>query len=180
VTFVLLRRYRGMDHHPASTYLRLAEGPDDLLESQLSLTRRLLTFLVAFVLFTGTSLFATAAFDLDAKLIGKAVASSGSGKDGGDDDDSGPGGGGDDDDDSDDSHSDENGNGNTDSSHGKQASDSNSDDNHNGNTDSSKANDSEDSNSDDNHNGNTDSSKGASHSGHSKASDDTKGSHSRG
>jgi len=54
--------------------LRLSEGPEDLLGAELSLTRRLLTLFVAFVLFSGTSLFATAAFDLDQGLIGKALA----------------------------------------------------------------------------------------------------------
>ena len=83
--------------HPSDAYLRLAEGPEDLLGNQLSLTRRLLTLFVAFVLFSGTSLFATAAFDLDHGLIGKALASSGkSGPSGDDDDNSGPGGGDDD------------------------------------------------------------------------------------
>jgi hypothetical protein len=47
--------------HPSNAYLRLAEGPEDLIGSQLSLTRRLLTFFVALVMFSGTSLFATAA-----------------------------------------------------------------------------------------------------------------------
>jgi len=60
--------------HPSHAYLRLAEGPEDLLGNQLSLTRRLLTFFVALVLFSGTSLFATAALDLDHGLIGKALA----------------------------------------------------------------------------------------------------------
>ena len=36
-----------------------------MLGAELSLTRRLLTLCVAFVLFSGTSLFATAALDLD-------------------------------------------------------------------------------------------------------------------
>ena len=87
--------------HPSDAYLRLAEGPEDLLGNQLSLTRRLLTLFVALVLFSGTSLFATAALDLDHGLIGKALASTGKAShDGRDDDDnSGPGGGGDDDDD---------------------------------------------------------------------------------
>ena len=89
--------------HPAHAYLRVAEGPEDLLADQISLTRRLATLFVALVLFSGTSLFATAAFDLDHGLIGKALASSGNsgpGGGGGDDDDnSGPGGGDDDDDD---------------------------------------------------------------------------------
>src|SRR5687767_1971856 len=86
--------------HPSDAYLRLAEGPEDLLGSQLSLTRRLLTLFVAVVLFSGTSLFATAAFDLDHALIGKALAASGPGHDGDDGDgNSGPGGGDDDDDD---------------------------------------------------------------------------------
>jgi hypothetical protein len=40
--------------HPSDAYLRLAEGPEDLLGNQLSLTRRLLTLFVAFVLFSGT------------------------------------------------------------------------------------------------------------------------------
>src|SRR5688572_17892278 len=83
---------------PAHAYLRLAERPEDLLENQRSLTRRLLTLFVAFVLFAGTSLFAMAAFDVDQALLGKAVASSGSGKEGdGGDDNSGPGSGDDDD-----------------------------------------------------------------------------------
>ena len=42
-----------MSMHPADTYLRLAEGPDDLLSNQVSLTRRLLTLCVAVVLFVG-------------------------------------------------------------------------------------------------------------------------------
>ena len=37
--------------HPSDAYLRLAEGPEDLLGSELSLTRRLLTLVVAIVLF---------------------------------------------------------------------------------------------------------------------------------
>src|SRR5215210_8158396 len=89
--------------HPSTAYLRLSEGPEDLLGDQQSLTRRLLTLCIAFVLFTGTSLFATAAFDLDHGLIGKALASSATAS-GDDDDHSGPGGGGDDDDDDDDSN----------------------------------------------------------------------------
>ena len=60
--------------HPSDAYLRLAEGPEDLLGNELSFTRRLLTLFVAFVLFSGTSLFATAALDLDHGLIGKALA----------------------------------------------------------------------------------------------------------
>ena len=80
--------------HPAHTYLRLAEGPEDLLREQVSLTRRLLTLFVAVVLFSGTSLFATAAFDLDKIILAKAFAAPGPGHDGSDDDDnSGPGGG---------------------------------------------------------------------------------------
>ena len=63
-------------------YLRIAEGPEDLLGDQISLTRRLLTLFVAFVLFSGTSLFATAAFDLDKVCLGKAFAASGPGHDG--------------------------------------------------------------------------------------------------
>ena len=82
-----------MHPHPSSAYLRLSEGPDDLLESELSLTRRLIVFCVAVVLFSGTSLFATAAFDLDHGLIGKAIAATGKASD---DDNSGPGGGDDD------------------------------------------------------------------------------------
>jgi hypothetical protein len=39
--------------HPSNAYLRLAEGPEDLIGSQLSLTRRLLTFFVALVMFSG-------------------------------------------------------------------------------------------------------------------------------
>src|ERR687894_701681 len=116
--------------HPAHAYLRLAEGPEDLLENQVSLTRRVLTLAVAFVLFSGTSLFALAAFDLDQAVLGKALAASGPGQAGsGDEDNSGPGGGDDDDDEatdtdtdtlatqSGDSNSNDNG-GNTDSSHG--------------------------------------------------------------
>ena len=89
-----------MSTHPADTYLRLAEGPDDLLSNQVSLTRRLLTLCVAVVLFTGTSLYAAAAFDLTGGAFAdKAIASPGSGKDGDDGEDhSGPGGGDDDDD----------------------------------------------------------------------------------
>ena len=88
-----------MHPHPSSAYLRLSEGPDDLLANELSLTRRLIVFCVALVLFSGTSLFATAAFDLDKALIGKAIAATGKASD--DDDNSGPGGGDDDDDDTD-------------------------------------------------------------------------------
>src|SRR5215208_8016063 len=120
--------------HPSNAYLRLAEGPEDLIGSQLSLTRRLLTFFVALVLFSGTTMFATAALDLDHGLIGKALATTGKASHDGDDGDgnSGPGGG-DDDDEADDnqgpggdtnnavtgggaSHSDDNGDGDTDSS----------------------------------------------------------------
>src|SRR5215210_4323373 len=86
--------------HPSNAYLRLAEGPEDLLGNELSFTRRLLMFLVALVLFSGTTLFATAALDLDHGLIGKALAVTGKASSDGDDDDghSGPGGGDDDDD----------------------------------------------------------------------------------
>ena len=109
---------------PAHAYLRIAEGPDDLLGNEISLTRRLLTLFVAFVLFSGTSLFALAAFDLDHAMLGKAIASSGQRRD---DDNSGPGGGGDDDDETDtgtdnantqsgSSNSDDNGDGESDSS----------------------------------------------------------------
>jgi hypothetical protein len=177
--------------HPAHAYLRLAEGPEDLLAEQISLTRRLLTLIVAVVLLSGTSLFATAAFDLDKVVLAKAFAASGPGHSGSDDDNSGPGGGDDDDDDDDtgtdntttqsgSSNSDDNDDGTTDSSHGKQASDSSSDDNRNGGTDSSKQKDSDDSNSDDNHNGNSDSSHGASVSMRSHATSDGKGDHTRG
>ncbi len=83
--------------HPAHAYLRVSEGPDDLLGDQLSLTRRLLTLFVAFVLFSGTSLFAMAAFDIDQALLGKAVAATGKSSSDDDEDNSGPGGGGDDD-----------------------------------------------------------------------------------
>src|SRR5215210_6252223 len=91
-----------MQPHPSSAYLRLAEGPEDLLGHELSFTRRLLTFFVALVLFSGTTMFATAALDLDHGLIGKALAVTGKSSSDGDDDDghSGPGGGDDDDDDS--------------------------------------------------------------------------------
>lgn len=199
----------------------MAEGPDDLLGTELSLTRRLLTLFVAFVLFSGTSLFATAALDLDHGLIGKALAVTGKAAHDGSDDDGGAGGAGDDneadggnvqgdtnnaitgggashsddnhdgDTDSsthqaevrvkaDDSNSDQNHDGNTDSSHGQQVTDSNSDDNGNGATDSSKAQQSDDSNSDDNHDGNTDSSRGASVSFRSHATSDGPGDHTRG
>ena len=85
--------------HPAHAYLRISEGPEDLLGSEVSLTRRLLTLFVAFVLFSGTSLFALAAFDADRALLGKAIAASGPGHAGSDEEDnSGPGGGDDDDD----------------------------------------------------------------------------------
>src|SRR5829696_83691 len=188
--------------HPSHAYLRLAEGPEDLLGNQLSLTRRLLTFFVALVLFSGTSLFATAAFDLDHGLIGKALAVTGKASHDEADDNEGPGGdtnnavtgggashsddNGDGDTDSsthqnevrvqkDDSNSDQNGDGATDSSHGQQVTDSNSDDNRNGASDSSKAQASDDSNSDNNHNGNTDSSHGASVSMESQATSDGPG-----
>jgi len=182
--------------HHSHAYLRLAEGPEDLLGTQLSLTRRVLTFFVALVLFSGTSLFATAALDLDHGLVDKALATSGKASHDPDDgDNSGPGGGGDDDDDgdsdssthqsrrhnkADDSNSDQNHDGTTDSSRGKQMTDSNSDDNHNGNTDSSKRHMSDDSNSDDNHDGNSDSSRGASVSFRSHATSDGRGDHTRG
>ena len=195
-----------MQPHPSTAYLRLSEGPDDLLENQLSLTRRVLTLCVAFVLFTGTSLFATAAFDLDHGLVGKALAVTGKASDDDGEDNSGPGAEGDDDTDdavtggqesnsddngdgntdssthqnaqrvkADDSNSDQNGNGATDSSQGQQVTDSNSDDNANGASDSSKAQLSDDSNSDDNGNGNTDSSHGASVSFRSQATSDGAG-----
>ena len=41
---------KGMNQHPSSMYLRLAEGEDDLLASERSLSRRLLVLLVALVL----------------------------------------------------------------------------------------------------------------------------------
>jgi hypothetical protein len=164
--------------HPASAYLRLAEGPEDLLGQELSLTRRVLTFFVALVLFSGTTLFATAALDLDHGLIGKALAVTGKASHDGDDN-SGPGGDGDDDeaDDNDDA---------TDVNNlatGGGA--SHSDDNDDGDSDSSThQNDvrvkADDSNSDDNHNGNTDSSHGASASFNSAATSDGPGDHSRG
>ena len=81
-----------MQPHPSTAYLRLSEGPDDLLASELSLTRRLIIFCVAIVLFSGTSLFATAAFDLDRALIGKALAANAKASHDGDGDNSGPGG----------------------------------------------------------------------------------------
>ena len=61
VSFGPLRCFTTMQPHPSTAYLRLSEGPEDLLGAELSLTRRLLTFFVALVLFSGTSLFATAA-----------------------------------------------------------------------------------------------------------------------
>src|SRR5688500_5882355 len=88
-----------MNPHPSSAYLRLSEGPEDLLSAELSLTRRLLTFFVALVLFSGTSLFATAALDLDHGLIDKAIATNAKASHDGDGDNSGPGSGDDDDDD---------------------------------------------------------------------------------
>jgi len=151
-----------------------------------ALTRRLLTFFVALVLFSGTSLFATAAFDLDHELVGKALATTGNASHDGEDDNAGPGGGDDDEADDNDgpggdtnnavtgggaSHSDDNGDGDSDSStHQNQvrvkADDSNSDQNGDGQTDSSHGRQVTDSNSDDNHNGATDSSK-------AQASDDS-------
>ena len=170
------------DMHPSTAYLRLAEGPEDLLGHELSFTRRLLTFFVALVLFSGTTLFATAALDLDHGLIGKALAATGKASHDPDEDHSGPGGGDDDDDDEADdndgpggdtnnavtgggaSHSDDNNDGDSDSSthQGQQrvkADDSNSDQNHDGQTDSSHGQQVTDSNSDDNNNGATDSSR---------------------
>ena len=92
--------------HPASGYLRLAEGPEDLLDSGPSPARRLLTLGAAVLFLSGTSLFGAAATDLDSKLLAdKAVAASGPGKDGHDDDDSSGPGSGDDDDATDDSRS---------------------------------------------------------------------------
>jgi hypothetical protein len=179
-----------MQPHPSSAYLRLSEGPDDLLANELSLTRRLLTLFVAFVLFSGTSLFATAALDLDHGLIDKALAANSKASHDGDGDNSGPGGGDDDDDtdtgtdnvgtQSDDSSSDQSRDGTTDSSRGQQATDSNSDDNRNGASDSSKAQQSDDSNSDDNRDGASDSSRGASVSMRSHATSDGRGDHTRG
>src|SRR5829696_8801368 len=86
--------------HPSNAYLRLAEGPEDLLGNQLSTTRRLLTLFVALILFSSSTLFATAALDLDHGLIGKALATTGKASSDDDDGHSGPGGGDDDDDDS--------------------------------------------------------------------------------
>src|SRR4029453_10913047 len=117
--------------HPSDAYLRFAEGPEDLLGNELSFTRRLLPFVGALVLFSGTTLFATAALDLDHGLIGKALATTGKASHDGEDN-SGPGGG-DDDDEADDnegpggdtnnavtgggaSHSDDNDDGDSDSS----------------------------------------------------------------
>jgi hypothetical protein len=167
--------------HPSDAYLRLAEGPEDLLGNQLSLTRRLLTLFVAFVLFSGTSLFATAAFDLDHGLIGKALATNAKASHDGDGDNSGPGGGGDDDDEADDNRGPGGDTNNAVTGGGA----SHSDDDHDGDSDSSthqgdvrvKA---DDSNSDDNHDGNSDSSKGASVSMRSQATSDGRGDHTRG
>jgi hypothetical protein len=169
--------------HPSNAYLRLAEGPEDLLGNELSFTRRLLTFFVALVLFSGTTMFATAALDLDHGLIGKALATTGKASHECDDGDgnSGPGGGDDDDDEADDndgpggdtnnavtgggaSHSDDNDDGDSDSSTHQadqrvRADDSNSDQNGDGQTDSSHGQQVSDSNSDDNNNGATDSSR---------------------
>ena len=185
-----------MQPHPSTAYLRLSEGPEDLLGAELSLTRRLATLFVAFVLFSGTSLFATAAFDLDQGLIGKALAANTKASHDGDGDNSGPGGGGDDDDDddtgtdnagthSDDSSSDDNRDGDSDSSthQGDQrvkADDSHSDQSHDGTTDSSHGKQASDSNSDDNRDGSSDSSKGASVSMRSQATSDGRGDHTRG
>ena len=191
-----------MQPHPSSAYLRLSEGPEDLLGAELSLTRRLLTLFVAFVLFSGTSLFATAALDLDHGLIGKALATNAKASHDGDDN-SGAGGGDDDDDDEADdnrgpggdtnnavtgggaSHSDDNHDGDSDSSthQGAQrvkADDSNSDQNNDGATDSSHGQQATDSNSDDNHDGDSDSSHGASVSMRSQATSDGRGDHTRG
>ena len=136
--------------HPSNAYLRLAEGPEDLLGNQLSTTRRLLTLFVALILFSSSTLFATAALDLDHGLIGKALAATGKASHDGDDGDgnSGPGGGDDDDDDSGDTNNastggdasgtDDNNDGDTDSSADQKAdTDSGSDQNGDGDTDSS-------------------------------------------
>src|SRR5215203_319024 len=87
-----MRGFTFMHPHPSTAYLRLSEGPDDLLANELSLTRRLRIFCVAIVLFSGTSLFATAAFDLDHALIGKALAATGKASDDDGEDNSGAGG----------------------------------------------------------------------------------------
>jgi hypothetical protein len=184
--------------HPASGYLRLAEGPDDLLDSGPSRTRRVLALGAAVLFLSGTSLFGAAAADLDAKLLAdKAVAASGPGKGGDEEDNSGPGGGDDDDDasedtgtktgtktrtrgDASDSRSDERRDGNTDSSRGRDATDSGSRDDRTGKTDSSRRGASDDSNSDDSRTGDTDSSRGASRSHGSRGTDDRRGHHTRG
>src|SRR5918996_5592845 len=88
-----------MSTHPAHTYLRLAEGPDDRLVSERARTRRALILLVALVLLVGGMLLAAGVGS--GIGVDKAVAASGPGKDGQDDDNSGPGGDDDDDDDSD-------------------------------------------------------------------------------
>ncbi len=170
-----------MQPHPSTAYLRLSEGPEDLLGAELSLTRRLLTFFVALVLFSGTSLFATAALDLDHGLVGKALAANAKASHDGDGDNSGPGGGGDDDDDdeADDnrghgdtnnavtgggaSHSDDNDDGDSDSSDGpeRQAREGRRLElgpERRWQTDSSHGQQVTDSNSDENHNGASDSS----------------------
>ena len=169
-----------MQPHPSTAYLRLAEGPEDLLGIERSLTRRVLTLFVAFVLLSGTSLLATAALDLDQGLIGKALAANSKASHEGGGDNSGPGGGDGDDADDDDTGTDSPGTQGDDSSHGQQATDSNSDDNANGASDSSKAQQSDDSNSDDNRDGNSDSSRGASVSMRSHATSDGRGDHTRG
>src|SRR5215211_3717635 len=96
-----------MHPHPSTAYLRMSEGPEDLIANELSFTRRLIVFCVALVLFSGTSLFATAAFDLDHGLIGKALAATGKASNDGEDN-SGPGGGDDDDEADDDNVADTN------------------------------------------------------------------------
>src|SRR5215207_1777680 len=165
-----MRGYTFMHPHPSTAYLRLSEGPDDLLANELSFTRRLLIFCVAIVLFSGTSLFATAAFDLDHALVGKALAATGKASDDDGEDNSGPGGGDDDDDTNNAvtsggaSHSDDNDDGDSDSSTHQ-------------NVQRVKA---DDSNSDHNHDGDSDSSHGASLSMRSQATSDGRGDHTRG
>ncbi|MGH2782180.1 MAG: hypothetical protein ACRDLA_12390, partial [Thermoleophilaceae bacterium] len=63
-----------MSLHPAHTYLRLAEGPDDLLESERSLTRKLLVVLAALVLLGGGLLLAAGVGGSSGLGVDKAVA----------------------------------------------------------------------------------------------------------
>jgi len=88
-----------MKTHPSAMYLRIAEGPDDLLGER-SRTRRAMALVAAVAVFVVSIVFAAGmqTSDWGPLKLDKALAHSGSG--GGDDDHSGPGGGDDEDDDS--------------------------------------------------------------------------------